>query len=180
MTDDYRDRIRESNDFLDHMYDQQGFEDDLAARSARLHAALRHHDDGRARWELGIPPPDPSDAADGPRQVDVDESIRTEPSQTPSAQEQFEDHQRKLLSILKVAQCLPADVTAAWAAAVRAIDSVEGGLRTIAALEGERTRLDREHTLRRGYSPDPDFDREIWQVARELAWLEHLLRYYTR
>jgi hypothetical protein len=197
MSDDYWERRQESNAFWDREYDQRAREDELAARSARFYGALLSHDHGRARWELGLPPSDESvSRADGPRRIDietaadrllhdpgrprridVDGRARAERSQTPTAEEQFEEHRRKLLAILNVALCLPASVLTRWAAAVRTIDSVESGLRTIAALQGECSRLKQENTRRRGYSTDPCFDNEIWDVEAELAWLERILHH---
>ena len=177
MTDEYWDRIRESSDFLDREYDRRASEDELAARSARLYDALRRVDHERARWELGIPQPDDSDADDARAQAVEDWSESTSASLAPTAEEQFDDHRRKLLVTLDVGRGLPASVAAGWAATVRAIDSVEGGLQAITALQGDCTRVEREHTARHGYSLDPDFDNELWDVVRELAWLESILRH---
>jgi hypothetical protein len=71
MSDDdryYRDRIRESNEYLDRRYDERISEEVQAARSNEVWSAIQNNDPAQARWALGIPPPDTSpEASDPPR-----------------------------------------------------------------------------------------------------------------
>jgi tetratricopeptide (TPR) repeat protein len=69
--DNYEDRRRESNDYLDRRDDQIDIETGMRDKSDAIYRAILDHDHSRAEWELGIVPDD-SPGTDAERRAEAD------------------------------------------------------------------------------------------------------------
>lgn len=72
-SDDFEDRRRESNNFLDRQYDESEARKRQAEKSRELSKAIQEKDYDKVRWIQGIPPTEPVDA-------DLDELKKSEES----------------------------------------------------------------------------------------------------
>jgi hypothetical protein len=178
MADDWDDRRRESNDYLNRRDDQLRFEETQAKRTKAVYDAIHDEDDLRLYLELGITPPDSSD-------VDLDDlSDYDEENRTPTAQEQFAEHSSSLRVALQFSQALPSYLTQEWINKIREIDIYKPsqGLQILdELLEGyewasERFKPQRD-IFNLAITETMRFDEEMREIKHELDWLRAILKH---
>jgi len=176
--DDYEERIRESNEYLDRRADQLDFERTLAERSDAIYTAIRKKDYSRASWELGIFP-------SGSLETDSSFSTAsTESNRQPTAEEQFTEHSTRLIAILQYSSSLPTYVTQEWIRKVKKINLYQPSeaLIILYNLFADYRRAVEEYKPRRdifdlAVAETMKFDREMENIRRELDWLKAILKH---
>lgn len=142
--DDYEERRRASNEYLNRREDQLAFESDLARRRDAIYDALRTGDHSRTSWELGIVPEDTDSEAvnaTDPREVGTTESRE-------SLTEQIRHQVQEVLAIL-LASDLPTSSKEDW---IKRLDSPNWSIE-LKALRRE-VALDREASLGKFFKID--------------------------
>ena len=177
-TDDFDERRRESNDYLNRRQDRLDFEDGLMRQSAAVSKAIRKKDFSRAADELGI---DPSFASGTDAEDSGIAGVRDRPQ---TAFGQFLTHSTRLIIQLESSRFLPNRVAQQWIRRIKQIDIFQPaiGLLEIDALYAEYMHAVEKYKPQRdvfdlAVSQTMEFEREMHRLKLDLDWIKVILKH---
>lgn len=173
MPDDYNDRRRESNNYLNRMQDLSDFQTAQGRKRDAVYKAIQDKNWSRAKSELDVPPSDTDDYSED----------YTEPQPQRNLTAEFDYHKKKLGDALASARFFPYSAEEAWMNQISAIELFKpsNGRQILEAVMNEF-----EYAKAKFAPPkfDPDnpfsrasfrFESEVFEIEWELGKLDGIL-----